>query len=186
VVLALVRGGVPVAAEVARRLALPLDLVLLRRLRVREDGGAACAVAAAGTVVLDDEVRFPQDAASAFAAFVDDATAELAARSELCRGERRPRELADAAVLLVDNGIFTGGTVAAAVRALRKLGAARVDVAVPVCNPERRAGVQRLADTLVCLAEPHPFGHVGLWYARYDVPALEEVAAIAWGAHSRR
>jgi putative phosphoribosyl transferase len=179
IVLALVRGGVPVAAEVAARLSLPLDVVLLRRLRVRADGSAACAVAAAGTVVVDDDVRpAPGDAEPGFDGYLADAVAELTRRNALCRGDSPPRDLAGATVLLVDNGIHTGGTVSAGLRALRKLGPARIAVAVPLCDPDSRPGVERLADEVVCLRAPSPFGHVGMWYARFEVPALEEVAGI--------
>jgi putative phosphoribosyl transferase len=176
IVLALVRGGVPVAAEVAARLSLPLDVVLLRRLRVRGDGSAACAVAAAGTVVVDDDVHpSPGDAEPGFDGYVADAVAELTRRNALCRGDRPPRDLAGATILLVDNGMHTGGTVSASLRALRKLEPARVVVAVPICNPDSRPEVERRADELVCLGAPRPLGHVGLWYARFEVPALEEV-----------
>ena len=175
VVLAVARGGVPVAFEVARGLGLPLDLVLIRRLFVtRGPLDPVCAVSVAGALCLDEGLAAaPRD--DARTAFVADALEKFALHERACRGARPAVSLDGRRVLLVDNGIRTGSTVRAAVRALRTVGPARVSVAVPVAAPEARAAVEPLADELVCLAWPHPFGHVGLWYADFRRPDEEEI-----------
>ena len=179
VVLAVARGGVPVAFEVARGLGLPLDLVLIRRLFVtRGPLDPVCAVSVAGALCLDEEVAAPAhgDARDeARSAYVADALEQFARHERACRGARPAVSIEGRRVILVDNGVRTGSTVRAAVRALRTRGPARVSVAVPVAAPEARAAVETVADELVCLAWPQPFGHVGLWYADFRRPGEEEI-----------
>lgn len=174
-VLGVARGGVPVAFEAARALDLPLDLVLLRRLLApRGPLDPACAVSVGGSLFLDEELT-TETGDGARAAFVAEALAEFAARALACRGTRPPAALKGRRVVLVDNGIRTGSTLRAALRALRSFEPARVVAAVPVAAPEAYASLEPLADELVCLAWPRPFGHVGLWYADFRRPGDEEI-----------
>lgn len=176
IVLGIVRGGVALADEVARTLALPLDLVLLRVMMERLPGPPLCAARVAGTLVLDDELRaMANPPVTIEEIFVADAL-EVFARRELdCRGTRAPASVAGMTVLLVDNGLRTGGTMRAAIRGLRRLGPARIVAAVPVGAEEAVAMVRPLADELICLASPAPFGHVGLWYQRFDVGSEADI-----------
>lgn len=170
IVLALASGGVPVATEVATRLGLPLDVVIIRRLLAPSGVcDVICALSVAGTLFLDEGLAPRKDAPSTgLDFFIADALDELARRERECRGASPPVALAGKTVLLVDNGVRTGSTVRAALRALRASGPARIVVAVPVAAPESREEVGSLADEFVCLAFPHPFGHVGLWYRDFE------------------
>ena len=173
-VLGIVRGGVPAALEVALGLRLPLDLICMSAVLQRATGAAARAVRVAGTAVLEEELTAPA-AGSIEARYVDEALERLAARERLCRGERPPFAVAGRTVFLVDNGMRTGGTMQAAVRAVRRLGAARVIAAVPVAAPPACAAVDKVADSLACLATPEPFGHVGMFYRRFEVPGETDI-----------
>jgi putative phosphoribosyl transferase len=172
VVVAIARGGVPVAFEVAKQLSAPLDIILIRRLLApRGPGSQICAVNVCGTLVLDEELALPSaEPKTPLEYFVADALEELALRERVCRGGRPTLEVARKDVLLIDNGIHTGLTVLAAIRALRRMNPLRVVVAVPVAALSSRAAVEGAADDVVCLAWPEPFGHVGLWYANFNVP----------------
>jgi putative phosphoribosyl transferase len=180
-VLALARGGVAVGLEVAKRLRLPLDLLLIRRLLVPHGPDAPlCAASAGGVLFVDEEVTARTKAApdSALAHFVADALGEFARSERACRGERPPIDLKGKTVLLVDNGICTGSTMCIAIRALGSSGSSRIVAAVPVAASEARARVETAADELVCLASPEPFGHVGIWYADFRRPSDEEIRAM--------
>lgn len=178
-VLALVRGGVPVAVEVARALAAPMDLVLRRGVLQRANNEAASAVSVAGTLVLDDELQNrPATPETPIDHFVADALAAFAHRVATCRGNRPPANVQGKTILLVDNGIKTGATMRVAIPALRALGTSRIVMAAPVCAPGAREEMESLADELVCLRWPEPFGHVGLWYRRFDVPSEERIGAL--------
>ena len=180
VVIAIARGGVPAALEVAREFGLPLDLIIIRRLfAVGDPHAPVCAVNACGTLVLDEGVPPPAAVpGSAVEYFIADALEGLDARAQTCRGERPPTDLSQKTILLVDNGIHTGSTRRAAVRALRTLGPARIVAAVPVTSPQGRAAVEAVADEMLCLATHDPFGHVGLWYKNFDRPEDEQIAAL--------
>ena len=177
VVVAIARGGVPVAVEVANRLGVPLDIVLIRRLLApRGPGSQICAVNVCGTLVIDQELALPPPVPKTpLDYFIADALEELALREQACRGGRPALEVARKNVLLIDNGIHTGLTVLAATRALRTMKPSRLVVAVPLAALSSRATVEAAADDLVCLAWPDPFGHVGLWYANFDVPNEEQI-----------
>lgn len=180
VVLGLARGGMPLAAEVARLLDAPLDVLVVRKLGVPwqpelgvgalAEGGAAAvdqvAVAALGLTRTDlDRVEAIE-------------RAELARRVRAYRGDRPPLAVDGRTAVLVDDGLATGGTAIAAVRALRERGAARVVVAVPVASAE---AVQRLrweADEVVCPLVPPSFGSVGRWYADFGQVTDEEVVRL--------
>ena len=188
-VLAVARGGVGVGAEVSRRLGLPFDLLLLRRLLApRGPDAPLCAASVGGAFYLDEELAAAAEAGTdpALKHFLADALAEFDERVRACRGERPAADLAGRTVLLVDNGVRTGSTMLAAVRALRSRGPARVVAAVPVSAPEARAVVSAAADDFVSLASPHPFGHVGLWYKEFRRAGDDEIRAMLEESESHR
>jgi putative phosphoribosyl transferase len=178
-VLAVARGGVAVASEVSKRLNLPLDLLLLRRLLVpRGPQEPVCAASVAGRTFLDAELPPRIETEPALGPFVADALADLEARARACRGGRAPADLAGRTVLLVDNGVRTGSTMLAALRALRSSAPARVVAAAPVSAPDALAAVRAAAEDFVYLHTPDPFGHVGLWYANFTRPSDDEIRAV--------
>jgi putative phosphoribosyl transferase len=187
-VLALARGGVGVGAEVSRRLGLPLDLVCLRRLLVpRGAQEPLCAANVAGSPFLDEELTAARPGAApdpAFEHFLADALAEFDARVRACRGERRATDLTGKTILLVDNGVRTGSTMLAAVRAVRSKSPARVVAAAPVADAAARSAVAAAVEEFVCLASPEPFGHVGLWYADFRRPSDDEIRAMLSGTRN--
>jgi putative phosphoribosyl transferase len=184
-VVALARGGVAVGLGVARRLGLPLDLLLLRRLLLpRGPREPVCAANVAGAPFLDEELR-GRSAAAVPSEFLADALAELEARARACRGARPAAELVGRTVLLVDNGVRTGSTMLAALRALRPCAPARVVAAAPVAAPEALAAVRSAAAEFVCLHTPSPFGHVGLWYRDFARASDEEIRAMLDEADAR-
>lgn len=167
VVLAIVSAGVPVALEVANLLeASSFDLIVIRRLLAPQGPGShAVAVNAAGTLVVDDEVGpRPAKPQTPLDYFMEDALNGLARRVHLCRGERPPTELAGKPVLIVDCAIRTGLTMQAAIGAVRTLNPARITAAVPVTSLDGRRIIEALADELIYLAAPDPFGNAGVWY----------------------
>ena len=180
IVLALPRGGVPVAFEVAQALGAPLDVFLVRKLGVPGHPELAMGAIASGgvRVVSDDILR--QLAISL--AEVEQATArervELERRDRMYRGTRPPVSLAGKTVILVDDGLATGATMEAATLAVRQLQPARVVVAVPVGATETCQRLAKVADEVVCAATPEPFQAVGLWYERFDQTSDEEVIAL--------
>lgn len=179
VVVAVARGGVAVALEVSKRLGLPLDLLLLSRLLVpRGPQEPVCAANVAGAPHLDADLAPRLEAEPALAPFVADALAELESHTLSCRGPRPPAKLEGRAVLLVDNGVRTGSTMCAALRALRSCAPARVVAAAPVAAPESLAAVGEAADEFVYLHTPDPFGHVGLWYKDFTRPSDEAIRAM--------
>lgn len=180
IVLTPVLGGVPVAHEAAQVLGLPLDFVIIRRL-LTPDGADSqvCAFNAAGSLVIDEELPpRPPAPQSPFDHFVADALDALARRERVCRAGRPPVELAGKTILLVDCGIRTGLTLRAAIRALRRKRPERIVAAVPVASPESREVIEAVADSVICLKWPHPFGHVGLWYRDFRRPGEHEISAL--------
>lgn len=177
VVLALPRGGVPVAYEVARALDASLDVFLVRKLGVpgREEL-AMGAIASGGVRVLNDDVvrslRIPQSAIEAAAA---EQQSELERRERAYRGDRPTPEIAGRTVILVDDGLATGSTMRAAAGALAAQRPARIVVAVPVAAAETCAELEREVDEIVCLRTPDPFYAVGLWYDDFAQTTDDEV-----------
>jgi len=176
-VLALPRGGVPVAYEVAQALHAPLDVFLVRKLGVpgREEL-AMGAIATGGVLVLNEEVvrhlGIPRDVLQAVIAAQQE---ELERRERIYRGDRQPPDVNGRTVILVDDGLATGSTMRAAVAALRRQGPARIVVAVPIGAPETCAEFEREADDVVCAVTPQPFHAVGLWYGDFSQTTDEEV-----------
>lgn len=175
-VLALPRGGLPVAFEVAKALGAPLDVFVVRKLGVPGHPELAMGAIAGSTQVLSEDLirdlRIPR-------ALVDQVAAreraEMARRERLFRGQRAEPVIQGRVVILVDDGLATGSTMEAAVAALRTAHPARVIVAVPVGSREACDRLRRLADELVCPSTPEPFTAVGLWYEQFDQTTDQEV-----------
>jgi predicted phosphoribosyltransferase len=179
VVLAIARGGVPVGHEVAAELGRPFDLVLIRRLLVPNGPGSELgAVNVAGTRIVDQEIRLPEVCVTPLDHFLVDALREFRDREELCRREAPPFEVEGRNVLLVDCAIHTGSTMNIAIRALRKLRPRRITAAVPVASRDGVHLIASQADELVCLAQPEPFGHAGLWYKDFQRPDDEQLHSL--------
>jgi predicted phosphoribosyltransferase len=185
-VLGLPRGGVPVACEIARALALPLDVLVVRKLGLPWQPELAMgAIASGGALVLNDEVvRHLGGRMHEFEAVRAREQAELERRERKYRGDRPPLDIRGRTGILVDDGLATGATMEAAVRALRALGAARVVVAVPVASPEARNRIAAVADEVVCLAAPMFFSAVGQWYADFGQTEDAEVQDLLARAHA--
>ena len=177
IVLALPRGGVVVAAEIARALALPLDIVLVRKLGVPgHEELAMGAIASGGARIMnDDVVRALQIAPEAIDEVARCERVELARREQAYRGARPPLDLHGREVILVDDGIATGASMRAAVAALRTLSPARIIVAVPTASRDACIVLRREADELVCLLEPADFYAVGSWYEDFPQNTDDEV-----------
>jgi erythromycin esterase-like protein/predicted phosphoribosyltransferase len=180
IVLALPRGGVPVAFEVATKLAAPLDLVLVRKLGVPGHAELAMgAIASGGVEVLSDDLirdlGIPHALVQQVAARE---RLELDRRDRAYRGDRRPPQLRDRTVILVDDGLATGSTMEAAVAAVGQQAPAEIVVAVPVGARETVERLRRHADRVVCVETPDPFTAVGLWYEEFDQITDGEVARL--------
>ena len=180
VILALPRGGVPVAAEVARALGRAFDLLLVRKLGIPGmEETAMGAIAGDGTVVMNDELLADLRLSDAAVdAVIQRETRELARRDALYRGGRPSAEVAGQIVLVVDDGIATGATMLAAVRLLRHQGAARIVVAAPVAPPDTVARLTDEADEVVVISTPASFSAVGCWYEDFSQTTDEEVSRL--------
>jgi predicted phosphoribosyltransferase len=176
-VLALPRGGVPVAYEVARELNAPLDVFLVRKLGVpgREEL-AMGAMASGGVRVLDKQViralGITQDVIEAVA---KEERQELERRERSYRGDRPPPDVSGHVVILVDDGLATGSSMRAAIVAVRRQEPERIVVAVPVGSAETCAEFRSVADESVCARTPDPFIAVGFWYEDFSQTTDEEV-----------
>jgi len=180
IVLALPRGGVPVAHEVATSLGVPLDVFLVRKLGTPGHRELAMgAIASGGVRVLNDEVvrwyGIPEGAINAVARTEQ---MELERREREYRRDRPPRDLGGLIVILVDDGLATGSTMRAAVEAVRLYKPSRVVVAVPVAAAETCREFRVLADEIVCAKTPEPFSAVGQWYVDFSQTTDDEVRAL--------
>ena len=188
VVLALPRGGVPIGAEVARALNAPLDLLLVRKIGAPWQPELAVAALVDGQppdIVVDDETVAMTG--------VDREYIDTQARQQMHEIERRrrvylhgraPVSVEGATVIIVDDGIATGTTVRAALKALRRRKPARLVLAVPVAPSDTLAALRAEVDDIVCLAEPYPFHAIGLHYRDFHQVGDDEVLAalVATGA----
>jgi erythromycin esterase-like protein/adenine/guanine phosphoribosyltransferase-like PRPP-binding protein len=177
IVLALPRGGVPVAAEIAKRLQVPLDVFLVRKLGAPGHPELAIgAIAAGGIEVLSHrliaDLGIP---ASVVQQIAVRERIELDRRDVAFRGNRTPPVVRNRVVILVDDGLATGATMEAAIVALKKSEPAQLVVAVPVGAPETCQRLGRMVDRLVCLSMPTPFSAVGQWYDDFAQTTDEEV-----------
>src|SRR6184192_3014203 len=177
VVLGLPRGGVPVAYQVARRLGAPLDVFIVRKLGVPGfEELAAGAIASGGVRVLNEDVtRAIPHADEMIEAVTVRETAELERREQIYREGRPSPELRDRVVILVDDGLATGATMRAAVKALRQCGAARIVVAVPVGPPDTCQEFAHDADEAICLSTPPFFQAVGQYYEDFSQTSDDDV-----------
>ena len=176
IVLALPRGGVPVAYEVARALNAPLDIFLVRKLGVPGyEELAMGAIATGGVRVLNDQLvgglRIPDYIVDEVAASEQQ---ELVRRERLYRGDRPAPDVRGRTVILVDDGLATGATMLAAVKALRQQQPARIVVAVPTASPETCEQLRAEVDDIICAITPEPFHAVGLWYEDFSQTTDEE------------
>jgi predicted phosphoribosyltransferase len=177
VVLALPRGGVPVAWEVARALDAPMDVFLVRKLGVPGYRELAMgAIASGGVRVLNDDVvgwyGIPDEMIDEVAR---EEQAELERRERVYRAGGAPVELRDRIIILIDDGLATGSTMKAAVQAARKHQPRRVIVAVPVGSRETCLEFAEIADETVCARTPAPFSAVGQWYRDFSQTTDDEV-----------
>jgi predicted phosphoribosyltransferase len=183
IVLGLPRGGVPVAAEVADALGAPLDVLVVRKLGVPGHVELAFGAIASGgaRVINPDVLAVAALSDAAVAAVIAAETRELTRREQRYRGACPPLPLRGRTAVVVDDGLATGATMRAAVRALRELGAARVIAAAPVGSEEACALLARDADVVVCPTVPRRFHAVGAWYADFAPVSDEAVAALLGG-----
>jgi putative phosphoribosyl transferase len=166
IVLGLPRGGVPVASEIAKRLRAPLDVFIVRKLGVPGfEELAAGAIASGGVRVLNEDVMRTIPRADETIELVSERErAELQRREELYRRGRGALRVRDRTIILVDDGLATGATMRAAVKALRHSGAGKIVVAVPVGPHDTCAEIKALADETICLSTPEFFQAVGQYY----------------------
>jgi predicted phosphoribosyltransferase len=179
-VLALPRGGVPVAHEIAASLGAALDVLVVRKLGVPGQPELAMgAIASGGGRVINDAIveAFGIGASAIDAAAAREA-AEIRRRELAYRGERPPLAVAGRTVIVVDDGIATGATMRAGVHALRSLGPARIVVAVPHGPEDTIAELRTEADEVVCLETPEPYFAVGHWYREFPQLTDAEVQQI--------
>ncbi len=176
-VLTLPRGGVPVAFEVARALDVPLDVFVVRKLGVPgHEELAMGAIASGGAWVLNDDVvqalNIPGHLIKNVAVRE---LGELHRRERIYRGGRPAIDVHGKVVILVDDGLATGSTMRAAVKALRRLGPDRIVVAVPTAAPSTCAELSLKADECICCITPDPFYAVGVWYEDFSQTTDREV-----------
>lgn len=186
VVLALPRGGVPVAAVIAEFLNAPLDVMIVRKLGTPgQEELAMGAIASGGVLVLNEPLI-------AFAGIDQETIDDISAR-ELAKLKKRELmyrkghssiKLKGQTVLLVDDGLATGTSMRAAVQAVQSGGAVKVVVAVPVAPPDAIEDLYQIADEVVCLQTPEPFGGVGLWYLDFRQTTDEEVIRLLHNART--
>jgi predicted phosphoribosyltransferase len=186
-VLALPRGGVPVAFEVAVKLNAPLDIFLVRKLGVPgQEELAMGAIATGGVRVVNESVvgslRIPGEVIDAVAG---EEQRELVRRERAYRDDHPPPDVRGKTVILVDDGLATGSTMRAAAAALRKQGPARIVVAVPVSSPETCDEFRSEVDDIVCAVTPRPFWGVGMWYEDFSQTTDEEVRELLARAAAR-
>jgi predicted phosphoribosyltransferase len=176
-VLALPRGGVPVAFEVAEALDAPLDVFLVRKLGVPgHEELAMGAIASGGIRVLNPDVlKMIPVPAEAIDAVAEREERELERRERAYRDDRPEPEVRGRSVILVDDGLATGSTMRAAVAALKTEHPERLVVAVPVAAPETCQALREEVDDMVCAITPEPFHAVGLWYEDFSQTTDEEV-----------
>ena len=182
-VLALPRGGLPVALEVAHALDAPLDLMIVRKLGVPDHEELALGAIASGGVRVMNPLPGLTVAPEAIARVVAREQAELVRRELLYRGGSPAVAVRGRTVIVVDDGLATGSTMRAAVLAIRQQHPARLVVAVPVGAAETCAMLGQDADEVVCAAMPSPFHAVGLWYRDFPQASDGEVRELLDEAH---
>jgi putative phosphoribosyl transferase len=189
VVLGLPRGGVPVAYEVADELGAPLDVVFVRKIGAPghpELGLGAVVDGAEPQIVINEEVAALIEPPPGYIEqAVQRELEEIGRRRRVYLGEREPVPVRDRLVLVVDDGIATGGTVRAALQGLKTAGARRRVLAVPVGPPDVVRAMREACEEIVCLVTPEPFIAVGLWYRDFTQTLDAEVVALLARAERR-
>jgi predicted phosphoribosyltransferase len=182
VVLALPRGGVPVAAEVAEALDAPLDLILVRKIGVPSQPELAMGAVvdgAAPIIVRNQEViELSGTTADEFEAVCAEELAEIERRRKLYLGERARAPIAGQVIIVVDDGIATGATTRAALKAIRNRKPKELVLAVPVAPPDTIVRLRGEVDALICLETPESFGAIGYFYRDFRQVSDEEVVQI--------
>jgi len=186
IILALPRGGVPVAFEVAQALHLPLEIFVVRKLGVPGQRELAMGAIASGGVRVINEglVRGLGISKEEIDVVAGQEQQELDRRERVYREGRPMPDVRGRTVLVVDDGIATGTTIQAAIQALRALQVARVVVAVPVAPAEATEVLRRRADEVICVAEPEPFFAIGQWYENFPQLDDENVRALLAQVHA--
>ncbi len=182
VVLALPRGGVPVGAEVARGLGVPLDLVMVRKIGVPSQPELAAAAVVDGahpeTVLNEEIMRMAGLDQEDIGHLARPQLAEIARRRELYFKGRPPQKIAGGTAIVVDDGIATGATMRAALLAVRRQAPARLVMAVPVAPSDMLASLGESVDDVICLEVPPFFGAVGAHYTDFSQVSDDEVVRI--------
>ena len=185
VVLGIPRGGLPVAAEIARALNAPLDVVVPRKVGAPRNPELALGAVAPGVRVFDERLvrmlQVPEEYLQAEAATQE---REVLRRTETYRAGRPPLDLKGKVAVIVDDGVATGSTVVAATRWVRSQDPARAIIAIPVGPPDARLRLAGEADEVVFVDTPEPFYAVGQWYERFDQLTDDEVIGILQGART--
>jgi len=186
-VVGMARGGVPVAAEVARALGAPLDVIVVRKIGAPENPEFALgAVAEGGIQILSKEAVAALGLSDAdLQPLLTRAQNELLERSRRYRGATPSADVAGRTVILVDDGLATGRSARAAIRSLRQRGAARIVLAVPVAAPASLLALRAEADEVVCVEAPRELWAVGFWYEDFRPVTDDEVMALIAGAAAR-
>ncbi|HVC08789.1 MAG TPA: phosphoribosyltransferase family protein [Elusimicrobiota bacterium] len=179
VVAAIPRGGVVVGRELARRLGLDFDIILAKKIGHPKSPEYAIGVVNLVSELIDEDI-VARDGISR--AYIESETArirmELRKRYNLYRGNVRPAPLADRVVIISDDGIATGNTMTAAVRAARREGAAKIIAAAPVCSQDAAAALRGIADEVVCVVEPEELFAIGNFYGDFDQVTDDEVVRL--------
>ena len=183
IVLALPRGGVPVAARVAQRLGIPLDVFIVRKLGLPGRSEYAMgAIASGGVIVINEDavtrLGITQEAIDAVA---ERELQELERREVLYRGDRPPLDLASRDVIIVDDGVATGASMHAAIEAVKAYEPRSLVVAVPVAPASAQSEFEGVVDAFIALSTPTPFHAVGLWYDDFTQTTDDEVRSLMSG-----
>ncbi len=186
IVLALPRGGVPVGFEIARALNVPLDVFIVRKLGVPGHSELAMGAISTGDTYIfnEDIIGELRISKSAIEAVIEDEQKELKRREIAYRGNHTFPSVKDKTIILVDDGIATGATIRAAIKALRKLEPASIVVAVPVAEKTMCDKIQTLVDRLVCPLRPIHFYAVGAWYYNFSQTEDDEVYHLLHESHT--
>jgi predicted phosphoribosyltransferase len=176
IVLGLPRGGVVVGSEIARALAAPLDVLVVRKLGAPGAEEFAIGAIAPGATLLNQNLvaslRIPREY---IARVIDREQNELSRRETVYRGSRQPLAVEGRTVILVDDGLATGATAQAAIESIRRRGPKKIVFAAPVCSADGARALERVADAVVCLMCPEDFGAVGYWYRNFAPTTDAEV-----------
>lgn len=187
-VLALPRGGVPVAYEIAQALNVPLDICLVRKLGVPgQEELAMGAIAPGGIMVLNNEVlKSLQISRQSLLEVATSERQELERRMQVYRGDRLPPQIRDRLIILVDDGIATSATLRAAITLLQRQHPQGIIVAAPVAPATVCETLQELVQDVVCLSTPEPLNSIGMWYRDFSQTTDEEVCRLLQQAEQRQ